>query len=87
MVRELAASVEQLAKAVQTARTADQAEDSTSGPRVPCPAPRGPSSLMPDSYGPPEKVRLVREVRDFLISINYADSRARYASTVIRRAG
>ena len=28
MVRELAASVERLAKAVQTARTADQAEDS-----------------------------------------------------------
>ena len=87
MVRELAASVEQLAKAVQTARTADQGEDSTPGPRDPCPAPRGPSSLMPDSYGPPEKVRLVREVRDFLISINYADSCARYASTVIRRAG
>jgi hypothetical protein len=76
MVRELAASVEQLAKAVQTARTADQGE-----------GPRGPSSLTPDSYGPPEKVRLVQEVRDFLISTNYADSRARYASTVIRRAG
>jgi hypothetical protein len=85
MLRELAASVEQLAKAVQTARTADQGEEST--PRDPCAAPRGPSSLTPNSYGPPEKVRLVQEVRDFLISINYADSRARYASTVIRRAG
>ena len=38
MVRELAASVEQLAKAVQTARTADQGEDSTPDPRDPCPA-------------------------------------------------
>ena len=37
MVRELAASVEQLAKAVQTARTADQAEDSGPGPRDPVP--------------------------------------------------
>jgi hypothetical protein len=85
MLRELAASVEQLAKAVQTARTADQGEGSIPGPRDPCPALRGPSS--PDPYGPPEKMRLVREVREFLFSINYADSRARYASTVIRRAG
>lgn len=37
MVRELAASVERLAKAVQTARTADQAEASILGPRDPVP--------------------------------------------------
>jgi hypothetical protein len=37
MVRELAASVERLAKAVQTARTADQGEDPTQSPRDPVP--------------------------------------------------
>jgi hypothetical protein len=36
-LRELAASVEQLAKAVQTARFADQGEDSTPAPRNPVP--------------------------------------------------
>jgi len=36
-LRELAASVEQLAKAVQTARTADQGADSTPASRDPLP--------------------------------------------------
>jgi hypothetical protein len=37
LLLELAASVERLANAVQIARTADQGEDSTPGPRDPVP--------------------------------------------------
>src|SRR5689334_16330396 len=75
IVRELAASVEHLAKAVQTARGADQGQDSTADPREPCPATPDPRSvcsknLAPHAYDPPAKVRLVRELRDFLVSTN-----------------
>ena len=49
--------------------------------------PPSPSSLALDSYGPPEKVRLVREVRDFLISITSTAGRPAAVRTHGLRAG